>query len=76
MAIRAMFYILLNVLGHLIHVDAFMKVINGVVDLSVLSVIMCHLEHFRVTVLWDAELLLMVAVWLYKVINIIDQVLI
>ena len=75
-AVRAMLYILLNMLGHLMHVEAFTEVINGVVDPSMLSVIMCHFEYFKVTVLWDAELSLMVTVRLCEVINIINQVLI
>ena len=49
--IRAMLYILLNVLNHLIYVNTFAEVINDVIDPSMLSVIMCHFEHFKVTVL-------------------------
>ena len=75
-AIRVMLYILLNVLNHLIHVNAFTKMINDAVDLNVLSVIIYHLEHFRITVLWNAESLLTVTVQLCKVINIVNQILI
>ena len=75
-AIRAMLYILSDALDHLIHVDAFTEMINDAVDPSMLFVIMCHFKHFRVTVLWDAESLLMMAVRPCKVINIVDQVMI
>ena len=75
-AVRAMPYILSDMLGYLMHVKAFTEVVDDVVDLSMLSIIMYHFEYFRVTVLWNAESLLMVAVRLCEVINIINQILI
>ena len=75
-AVGTMLYILLNMLNHLMHVEAFMKVINDVINLSMLSVIMYHFKYFKVTVLWNTELLLTVTVRLCEVINIINQVLI
>ena len=60
--IRVMLYILLNMLDYLIHINAFTEVINNAVNLSMLSVIMHHLEHFKVTILWDTESLSMMIV--------------
>ena len=63
--VRAMLYILSDMLGHLMHVETFTEIVNSVIDPSMLSVIMCHFEHFRVTVLWDAESSSTVAVRLF-----------
>ena len=50
-AIRAMLYILSDMLNYLMYVKVFTKIINNAVNPSMLSVIMCHFEHFRVTIL-------------------------
>ena len=46
-----MLYILSDMLNYLIYVNVFVKMINNVIDFSMLSVIMCYFKHFRVTVL-------------------------